>query len=205
MLRLAAFGVALALVVLVAPLWLPLFGTALAVDEPIQAADVALVLEGTGKQAIDAAEVWRRQGVVRDIVVVEAPVKTHALVAYWSDFVRWGMTAPPATPPDQLRVVRAPSTQGAPQAQAALPVLQELGARSVLVPGGGGIGSRLVERELNSVLEPAGVDVRLVRYGDAGRDPARWYQVAEDRRAVLDSWLQLVVPFLSGYEPGIGS
>jgi hypothetical protein len=45
----------------------------------------------------------------------------------------------------------------------------------------------------------------MVRYGDAGRDPARWYQNADDRRAVLDSWLQLLVPFLSGYEPGIGS
>ena len=41
---------------------------------------------------------WREQGLVRDLVVVEAPVKTHALVAYWSDFVRWGLVPPPQTP-----------------------------------------------------------------------------------------------------------
>jgi hypothetical protein len=86
-----------------------------------------------------------------------------------------------------------------------LPSLQELGSRSAVVAGGGGIGSRLVERELESVFGPVGISVRMVRYGDAGRDPGRWYQNADDRRAVLDSWLQLLVPFLSGYEPGIGS
>jgi nucleoside-diphosphate-sugar epimerase len=75
----------------------------------------------------------------------------------------------------------------------------------VLVPGGGGIGSRLVERELRAVFGPSGIDVRLVRYRDDGRDPARWYQNADDRRAVLDSWLQLLVPFLSGYESGAGT
>src|SRR5712691_7043430 len=94
---------AIVLVVLAAPLWLPLFGTALAVDGALQAADVALVLEGTGKGALDAAEAWRQQGIVRDVVVVEAPVKTHALVAYWSDFVGWGLAAPAPTPPDHLR------------------------------------------------------------------------------------------------------
>ena len=51
----------------------------------------------------------------------------------------------------------------------------------------------------------AGIDVRLVRYRDDGRAPAQWYLNADDRRAVLDSWLQLVVPFLSGYEPGAGT
>jgi hypothetical protein len=201
---LAALG-AILVVVLAAPVWLPVLGTALAVDDPLQPADVALVLEGTGKAAMEASEAWRRQGIVRDVVIVEAPVKTHALVAYWSDFVRWGMVAPPATPPEHLRVVRAPSTQGGQQALAALPVVQALRGRSVLVPGGGGIGSRLVERELDAVLRPAGIDVRLVRYGDAARDPADWFKVAEDRRAVLDSWLQMLVPYLSGYEPGTGS
>jgi hypothetical protein len=45
--------------------------------------------------------------------------------------------------------------------------------------------------------------VRMVSYGgNPARDPGRWYQNAEDRRAVLDSWLQVLVPFLSGYEPG---
>jgi hypothetical protein len=102
-------------------------------------------------------------------------------------------------------VVRAPSTQGAAQARAALPALSELGAHSALVPGGGGIGSRLVEREMRSVLDPAGIQIELVRYGAAGRDPARWYQNAEDRRAVLDSWLQLLLPFLNGYDPSVGS
>ena len=83
--------------------------------------------------------------------------------------------------------------------------MQRARAQRVLVPGGGGIGSRLVERELVAVLGPLGIDVRLVRYRDDGRDPARWYQNADDRRAVLDSWLQLGVPFLSDYEPGAGT
>jgi hypothetical protein len=46
---------------------------------------------------------------------------------------------------------------------------------------------------------------RFVPYGAAGRDASRWWQNADDRRAVLDSWLQLLVPFLSGYEAGTGS
>jgi hypothetical protein len=183
----------------------PLFGTGLAVDDALVPADVALVLEGTARDATDAAELWRQQGVVRDVVIVEAPVKTHALVAYWSDFVRWGLAPPPTTPAEHLQIVRAPSTQAAQQAQAALSELQRHGARRVLVPGGGGIGSRLVERELLTVLGPAGMDVRLVRYSQDRRDPARWYQNADDRRAVLDSWLQLVVPFLSGYDPDVGT
>jgi hypothetical protein len=182
-----------------------LFGTALAVDDLLQPAEVALVLEGTAKDATDAAEMWRQQGTVHDVVIVEAPVKTHALVAYWSDFVRWGLAPPPTTPAEHLQVVRAPSTQAAEQAQAALSAVQRAAARRVLVPGGGGIGSRLVERELISVFGPRGIDVRLVRYRDDARDPARWYQNADDRRAVLDSWLQLLVPFLSGYEPGAGT
>jgi hypothetical protein len=192
-------------VLLTLPLWLPLFGTALAVQDTLEAGDVALVLEGTGKDAIDAAEAWRRQGVVHDVVVVEAPVKTHALVAYWSDFVRWGLAEPPATPAEDLWVVRAPSTQAGQQAEAALPALEDLDARSVLVLGGGGIGSRLVERELMAVFGPRGLRVRMVRSGGTEREPARWYQNAEDRRAVLDSWLQLLVPFLSGYEAGPGT
>jgi hypothetical protein len=185
--------------------WLPVFGTALAVDESLQPADVALVLEGTGTEAMDAVEAWRRQGSVRDVVVVEAPIKTHALVAYWTDFVRWGLAPAAPTPPEHLRIARSPSTQAAEQGRAALPAMQELASKSALVAGGGGIGSRLVERELESVLGPAGISVRMVRYGGAGRDPAHWYQNADDRRAVLDSWLQLLVPFLSGYEPGVGS
>jgi hypothetical protein len=189
------------IVVLAAPLWLPVFGTALAIHEEVQTADVALVLEGTGKDALDAAESWRKLGTVHAVVVVEAPVKTHALVAYWTDFINWRLASPAATPPEYLRVARAVSTQAAEQARAALVPLRELQARSVLVPGGGGIGSRLVEREVESVLSPAGIHVRIVRHGEGGRDPARWYQNAEDRRAVLDTWLQLLVPFLSAYEP----
>jgi hypothetical protein len=204
-LKLGALGLAIALVVLALPLWLPLFGTALAVDDAVQPAEVALVLEGTAKDATDAAETWRQQGVVREVVIVEAPVKTHALVAYWSDFVRWGLAPPAATPAEHLQIVRAPSTQAAEQARAALAAVQRVSARRVLVPGGGGIGSRLVERELLSVFGQLGIDVRLVRYRDNSRDPARWYENADDRRAVLDSWLQLLVPFLSGYEPGAGT
>ena len=53
------------------------------------------------------------------------------------------------------------------------------------------------------VAGPAGISARLVRYGaPTMRDPAHWYQNAEDRRAVLDTWLQTLVPFLSGYELG---
>jgi hypothetical protein len=203
--KIGALGLVLAVVVLGLRLSLPIFGTALTVDDPIETADVALVLEGTGKDAPDVAEMWRTQGLVHDVVIVEAPVKTHALVAYWSDFVRWGLAASPPTPADHLQVVRAPSTQAAEQAQAALAAVQRDAARRVLIPGGGGIGSRLVERELVSIFGPAGIDIRLVRYGQAGRDPANWYQNADDRRAVLDSWLQLLVPFLSGYEPGAGT
>jgi hypothetical protein len=190
-------GIVVALV-LTASLWLPLLGSELAVSDPIAPADVALVLEGTGATATPQAEAWRQQGLVRDVVIVEAPVRTHALVAYWSDFVRWGLAEPAPTPADHLLVVRASSTQAGQQAEAALPALQVDGARSVLVVGGGGIGSRLVARQLAEVFEPAGIALRMVAYGSGTRDPARWYQNAEDRRAVLDSWLQLLVPYLSG-------
>ncbi len=197
--------VAFSVVLTTTPIWLPLFGTALAVENRLEPGDVALVLEGTGKDAPAAAEAWRRQGIVRDVVIVEAPIKTHALEAYWSDFVRWGLADPAPTPAEHLRVVRAPSTQAGQQAAAALPALRELHGAAVLVLGGGGIGSRLVERELASVLgRPGGMTVRMVRYGDSGRDPGHWYLNPEDRRAVLDSWLQLVVPFLSGYETDSG-
>ena len=196
--------VGFSVVLITTPLWLPLFGTALAVENRLEPGDVALVLEGTGKDAPDAAEAWRRQGIVRDVVIVEAPIKTHALEAYWSDFAGWGLADPAPTPAEHLRVVRAPSTQAGQQAAAALPALRELQGAAVLVLGGGGIGSRLVERELVSVLGPGGMTVRMVRYGGAGRDPGHWYQNPEDRRAVLDSWLQLVVPFLSGYETDSG-
>jgi hypothetical protein len=201
--------VALVLIVgsgaLALPLWLPLFGTALAVQDTLEAADAALVLEGTGRDVLDTAEAWRQQGIIHDVVVVEAPVKTHALVAYWSDFVRWGLAEQPATPAEHLRVVRAASTQAGKQAEAALPALEQVGARAVLVPGGGGIGSRLVERQVMAVVGPRGLNVRMVRAGRTDREPGRWYQNAEDRRAVLDSWLQLLVPFLSGYDPGPGT
>jgi hypothetical protein len=204
MLRYLVVVGAIGVLVLAAPLWLPGLGTALAVSDPPAPADVALVLEGTGSGAVPAAEAWRQQGLVRDVVIVEAPVRTHALEAYWSDFVRWGLAEPSPTPADHLRVVRAPSTQASQQAEAALPALQADTARSVLVLGGGGIGSRVVERQLSEVLQPLGISLRMVPYGGGanGRDPARWYQNAEDRRAVLDSWLQLLVPYLSGYETG---
>ena len=204
-LRLVALVLIVGSLVLALPLWLPLLGTALAVQDTLEAGDVALVLEGTGRDTLDTAEAWRQQGIIRDVVVVEAPVKTHALVAYWSDFVRWGLAEQPATPAEHLRVVRAPSTQAGQQAEAALPALVDVGARAVLVPGGGGIGSRLVERQVMAVFGPRGLNLRMVRSGGTDREPGRWYQNAEDRRAVLDSWLQLLVPFLSGYDPGPGT
>src|SRR5207244_11893838 len=95
--------VALSVVLITTPLWLPLFGTALAVENPLELSDVALVLEGTGKDAPDAAEAWRRQGIVRDVVIVEAPIKTHALEAYWSDLVRLGVAGHHPTPTAPVR------------------------------------------------------------------------------------------------------
>jgi uncharacterized protein len=181
--------------------WLPTIGTALVVEDALEPADVALVLEGTGARAPSAAEDWRQQGLVHDVVIVEAPVRTHALTAYWSDFVRWGLAEPAPTPADHLRIVRALSTQAGEQARSALAALQATHAHTVLVLGGGGIGSRLIERELGATLNPAGISVRMVRYGrEATRDPAHWFQNAEDRRAVLDSWLQYLVPFRGGYD-----
>jgi hypothetical protein len=192
--------VLIALCALAAPKWLPSLGTSLTEDNPLNPADTALVLEGTGATATSVAEAWRQQGLVQTVVIVEAPVKTHGLVAYWSDFVSWGLAPPSATPAEFLRVVRAPSTQAGEQATAALAALQADRARTVLVLGGGGIGSRLVERQLAEVLKPAGITPTIVAYGSGGRDPAHWYQNAEDRRAVLDGWLQALLPYLSGYD-----
>lgn len=202
--RVSVVVVLVGVLALVSPVWLPLLGTGLAASDALAPGDAALVLEGTGQDAVAVAESWRQQGLVHDVVIVEAPVKTHALVAYWSDFVRWGLAAPAPTPAEHLRVVRAPSTQAGQQAEAALPALQLDAASSVLVVGGGGIGSRAVERQLNDVLKPAGISLRMVAYASnlPGRDPGHWYQNAEDRRAVLDSWLQLLVPYLSGYDAG---
>src|SRR5579864_8235258 len=155
--RLIVFLVVVIGVAIATPLWLPLLGTGLTVQDPAENADVALVLEGTGVDAISVVEQWRRQGLVHDVVIVEAPVKTHALVAYWSDFVRWGLAQPSPTPLDHLRIVRADSTQAGEQARAALPALEADGARALLVAGGGGIGSRVVERQLNDVFHPANI------------------------------------------------
>ncbi len=67
--------------------------------------------------------------------------------------------------------------------------------------GGGGIGSRLVEQQVAEVLNPAGINSTIVSYGGGGRDAGHWYQNADDRRAVLDGWLQALMPYLSGYDP----
>jgi hypothetical protein len=200
-LRLGVVLLLLGLVLAAMPVWLPTFGSALTEDDAPGPADAALVLDGTGATAPSVAESWRQQGLVGDVVIVEAPVKTHALVAYWSDFVRRGLAPPAPTPVEHLSVVRAPSTQAGQQATAALPALQGNDVKSVVVLGGGGIGSRLVEQQVANVLKPAGISSSIVRYGDGGRDPRQWYQNAEDRRAVLDGWLQVLVPYLSGYDP----
>ena len=178
------------------PVWLPWLGSALVVDDPITPSDAALVMEGTGTDAMDAAENWRQAGLIREVVIVEAPIKTHALVTYWSDLVADGIARPSPTPPEYLSVVRAPSTNSSEQARAALPTLQSEAVHSVLVPGGGGIGTRVVERDLHSVFEGFGISVHLVGAGPPNRSPASWYRNADDRRAVLDSWLQLLVPYL---------
>jgi hypothetical protein len=184
-------------IVVSAPLWLPLPGTLLVVDEEPVQADVALVLDAVGTGALEGAERWRQTGLVRDVVVVEAPVRTHALTTYWSELVEKGIAPPATTPFERLRIARAPTGQPADQARAALPTLRELGAHSVLAPGGG-IGSRLTLRELRSVLEPAGMDVRLARMAPPRYDPGRWFEAPEGRRAVLDLWLQFVFPYLAG-------
>lgn len=202
-LRVLTTLVVLVAVVLSITIWLPWFGTALAVQDSATSADVALVLEGTGAEAPNAAEEWRQQGLVREVIIVEAPIKTHALVTYWSDLVRAGLAAPSPTPADHLHVARSTSTSPTEQARAVLPALQTDQAHTVLVLGGGGIGSRNVERDLKSVLDGHGITLRMVSYGlPTGRDPAHWYEHAEDRRAVLDSWLQLLVPFLSESQDG---
>jgi hypothetical protein len=193
----ARLALVLLVLVALAPQLRPLPGTLLVVDEQASQADVALVLDAVGTGALEGAERWRQAGLVFNIVAVEAPVRTHALTAYWTDFVAWGAAPKPSTPADRLHVVRAASGQPADQARAALPALRQLGARSVLAPGGG-IGSRLIARELASVLEPAGMQVRLARMAPPRFDPARWYEAAEGRRAVLDQWLQLLVPYLAG-------
>jgi hypothetical protein len=180
----------LVLVAALMPLWLPLPGTLLVGEDPPVASDAALVLDGSGTQAVDGAEQWRRAGLVRDVVLVEAPIKTHELVAYWSDFVAWGLARPSPTPAEHLRLIRAESAEPARQAQAAIEPLRRAGIRSVLVPNGG-IGSRLSQRDVGGTLGAAGITVRVVPFGPPPRDPARWYANAEDRRAVLDLWLGL--------------
>ena len=191
-------GAALVVGAVAFKLWVPVLGTLMVVDEPPQPATAALLLDGSSSSALDAAEAWRQSGLVQEVVVVEGPIKTHALVAYWSDFVAWGLARPSPTPPEHLHVVRTEDLNPASQARAALPVLAALHAQSVLTPGGW-LGSRLARRQLDSVFSPAGIDVRLSRLpvtGPPGRDPASWYQDAQDRRAVLDLWIQWLVPFV---------
>ena len=197
--RLVAVILVCVVAVVAAPAWLPSFGSALAEDDPLQPADVALVLEGTGATATSVAETWRQQGLVHDVVVVKAPVKTHALVAYWRPSNGAWRRHRPRPRPTCASCARRRHKPGE-QATAAMPALEADAARSVLVLGGGGIGSRLVERQISDVLRPASISTRIVGYGDGGRDPAHWYQNAEDRRAVLDGWLQVLVPYLSGYD-----
>lgn len=182
---------------LMSPLWMALPGELLVDVEPARPADVALVLDGSSPNAMDGAEQWRQQGLVATVVLVEAPVKTHALTTYWSDLVRLGVARDSPTPPDRRRVVRAGTIQPAEQARAALPLLQEMGASSVLVPRSG-LGSRLARREIARVLRPAGIQTSLSPLGPPARNPGRWYVNADDRRYVLGAWLQLLVPPLSG-------
>jgi hypothetical protein len=195
-----AAGALLVVVLVASRLWLPLLGAFMVVDEPPAPAAAALILDGSNPSALDGAEAWRQAGLVQDVVVVEGPIKTHALVAYWSDFVAWGLAKPSPTPAEHLHVVRTDGLNPASQARAALPVLASVHAESVLTPGGW-LGSRLARRQLESVLSPAGMSVRLTRLpilqSTPGPDPARWYQDADARRAVLDLWVQWLLPFAS--------
>jgi hypothetical protein len=194
---LVGLGALLALAIGLAPLWLPLPGTLLVAEDAPQPADAALVLDGTATDVLEGVERWRREGLVRSVVMVEAPVRSHDIVAYWSDFVGYGVARPAPIPAEYLAVVRSASMAPATQARAALAALQALAVRSVLVPGGG-LGSRIVAREVSAVLAPVGITSRVTRLGPPRRDPARWYLDPEDRRAVLDFWLQMALPFLSG-------
>ncbi len=184
-------------------LWLPLPGTLLAETDLPSPADVALVLDGISSNAMDGAEEWRRAGLVQRVVIVEAPARTHALTTYWTDLLGRGLARPSPTPPDRLSVVRASRLAAGSQAEAVLPELKALGARTVLVPSGG-LGSRLARRELNRVLGPEGITAHVVRVAPPLREPARWYENAFDRRAVLGNWIQLVVPVLGDGDQGAG-
>ena len=183
------------LVALTSQFWIPFLGLALVDTDPLAPADAVLVVDGSGVRSMDVAEEWRQQGIVQTVVIVEAPLETHALVTYWTDLVRAGLARPSPTPPEFLRVVRSDQSGPAAQARAALPALQQVNARSVIAMGGG-LGSRLTRREIGGVLQPQGISLRVVAPGPPPHDPARWYAYADDRRRVLGLWLQLLIPFL---------
>ena len=193
LLAIAAVGL---LIALASPLWIPLLGLALVDSDPLAPADAVLVVDGAGIEAMDVAEGWRRDGYVKTVILVETPLETHALVTYWTDLVKAGLARPSPTPPEFLHIVRAERATPGIQAQAALPDLEAVGAKSVIVMGGG-LGSRLTRREIGSVFAPRGLALRLVQPAPPVRDPAAWYANADDRRRVLGLWLQLLVPFLA--------
>ncbi len=194
---LAVLAVTCVAVAFATPLWLPLLGVALVDEVPLAPADVALVLDGSGPTAMDDAEAWRQQGLVRDVVIVQAPLRSHALTTYWSLLRDEGLAHPSPTPPEHLSVATSASEAPSAQAQAAQAMLQQRRARSVLIPAGG-LTSRLRRREVSSVLAPIGIEVRMSSVRPAAREPARWYVNADDRRTVLTTSLQLLFPFLSG-------
>lgn len=191
-----ALALVLVLAVVTSRWWLPLPATLLVVSDPPHPAEAALLLEGDGSDSMDVVEGWRQQGLVQRVVMVEAPIRTQGLVAYWSDFVRLGVARPSPTPADDLSVVRATSTAPADQARAALPALQALGIHQVEAPSLG-LGSRVTLRDLRGVLQPAGIDVTMALMEPPEHDPAHWYADGHDRQAVVEYWLQYVVPALA--------
>jgi hypothetical protein len=176
--------------------WLTLPGVALVDVEPLVPADAAVVLEGSGLHALERAEEWRQLGIVRRIVMIEAPIKTHALVTYWSDLVNEGMALPAPVPAAALTMVKSPRAGVRTQLEAAVPALRATGSRSILVLSGA-MGSRLTRREVQAALGGSGFEYTLVLAEPPERPPSAWYQDADDRRHVLGAWLQLLIPFLS--------
>jgi hypothetical protein len=174
--------------------WLPWVGLTLIDQDALQPADVIVLLDGSGARAMDGVEQWRQRGLARDVVIVEAPLRTHAFQAYWTDFVAWGLARPSPTPPEHLRVARSATGDPGDQLRASVPPIQALGARSVLLVGNA-MRSRLERRMAEGVYDPAGIQVRISALEPPTRDPARWFEYADDRRAVLSMWIQLLVPF----------
>ena len=195
--RLLAWTTILAAVTTLALVALPSLGIYLVDEDDPSPSDAVLVLEGSGPESLDAVEAWRLSGLIHSVIVVEGPIRTHALVSYWSDFVSMGLAQASPTPREALSVVRAEGLAVASQATAAVPELQRLNIHSLIVPSRG-LMSRVDRRELGKVLGPMGISTRLVPLFGPVQDPGGWFRSVRERRLVLTVWLQILFPWLSG-------